>query len=71
MQDGNTRDMIFDIPTTIEHLSDGLTLEPGDIITTGTPAGVGSTTGKFLQAGDTVRISIDNLGTLENPVVQT
>src|SRR5262249_39773863 len=41
MQDGNTRDMIFDIPTTIESLSAGMTLEPGDIISTGTPSGVG------------------------------
>ena len=63
--------MIFTVYQLIEFLTKFLTLEPGDIITTGTPAGVGSTTGKFLQAGDTVRISIDNLGTLENPVVQT
>jgi 2-keto-4-pentenoate hydratase/2-oxohepta-3-ene-1,7-dioic acid hydratase in catechol pathway len=63
--------MIFTVYQLIEFLTKFLTLEPGDIITTGTPAGVGSTTGKGLQAGDTVRISIDNLGTLENPVVQT
>lgn len=70
-QNCSTQQMIFTVYQLIEFLTKFLTLEPGDIITTGTPAGVGSTTGKFLQAGDTVRISIDNLGTLENPVVQT
>ena len=67
MQDGNTRDMIFDIPATIEHLSDGLTLEPGDIISTGTPSGVGfaRTPPIFLNVGDTVQGEVDGIGVLE------
>ena len=67
MQDGNTRDMIFDIPTTIEHLSDGLTLEPGDIISTGTPSGVGfaRTPPIFLNVGDKVEGEVEGIGVLE------
>ncbi len=67
MQDGNTRDMIFDIPTTIEHLSDGLTLEPGDIISTGTPSGVGfaRTPPIFLNVGDKVEGEVEGIGILE------
>ncbi len=70
-QNCSTRQMIFTVYQLIEFLTKFLTLEPGDIITTGTPAGVGSATGKFLQAGDIVRIRIDHLGMLENPVIQT
>ena len=67
MQDGNTRDMIFDIPATIEHLSDGLTLEPGDIISTGTPSGVGfaRTPPIFLNVGDKVEGEVQGIGVLE------
>ncbi len=67
MQDGNTRDMIFDIPTTIEHLSAGLTLEPGDIISTGTPSGVGfaRTPPIFLNVGDKVEGEVEGIGVLE------
>lgn len=67
MQDGNTRDMIFDIPTIIESLSGGMTLEPGDIISTGTPSGVGfaRTPPVFLNAGDKVEGEIEGIGTLE------
>ncbi len=67
-QDASTADLIFDIPSLIEIMSAGLTLHPGDIISTGTPAGVGIgfTQPKFLQSGDTVSITIDNLGTLTN-----
>ncbi len=67
MQDGNTRDMIFDIPATIEHLSDGLTLEPGDIISTGTPSGVGfaRTPPIFLNVGDKVEGEVEGIGVLE------
>lgn len=69
-QDANTRDLIFDVPSLIETLSRGLTLLPGDIIATGTPAGVGIgfDPPRYLQPGDTVRIEIGGIGTLENPV---
>jgi 2-keto-4-pentenoate hydratase/2-oxohepta-3-ene-1,7-dioic acid hydratase in catechol pathway len=66
MQDGNTRDMIFDIPTIIESLSGGMTLEPGDVISTGTPSGVGfaRTPPVFLNPGDKVEGDIEGIGTL-------
>jgi 2-keto-4-pentenoate hydratase/2-oxohepta-3-ene-1,7-dioic acid hydratase in catechol pathway len=68
-QDANTRDLIFDIPGLIETISAGLALVPGDIIATGTPAGVGLgfNPPKFLKPGDSVTISIGGLGTLSNP----
>ena len=68
-QDANTRDLIFDIPGLIETISAGTTLEPGDLIATGTPAGVGLgfKPPKFLKAGDNVTMSITGLGTLSNP----
>jgi len=71
MQDGNTRDMIFDIPTTIESLSSGLTLEPGDIISTGTPSGVGfaRTPPVFLKPGDKVEGEVEGIGVLQVEVV--
>ena len=71
MQDGNTRDMIFDIPTTIESLSAGMTLEPGDIISTGTPSGVGfaRVPPVFLKPGDKVEGEVEGIGTLEVAVV--
>jgi 2-keto-4-pentenoate hydratase/2-oxohepta-3-ene-1,7-dioic acid hydratase in catechol pathway len=71
MQDGSTADMVHRIPALIAFLSEAFTLEPGDVIATGTPAGVGAarTPPRFLRAGDTVRIEIDRLGVLENPVV--
>ncbi len=69
-QDGSTRNLIFDIPSIITFLAQQLTLEAGDVIATGTPAGVGL--GRlprvWLQPGDTVRMEIDGLGVLENPV---
>jgi 2-keto-4-pentenoate hydratase/2-oxohepta-3-ene-1,7-dioic acid hydratase in catechol pathway len=69
-QDALVADLIFDIPTLIETLSATTTLLPGDIIATGTPAGVGIgfTPPKYLRAGDTVRIAIDGLGELTNPI---
>lgn len=69
-QDASTRDLIFDIPTLIETISAGITLYPGDIIATGTPAGVGIgfSPPRYLKAGDTVRIEIEGIGTLSNPV---
>jgi 2-keto-4-pentenoate hydratase/2-oxohepta-3-ene-1,7-dioic acid hydratase in catechol pathway len=68
-QDGHTKDMIFDIPTLIETCSRGITLYPGDIIATGTPAGVGMGMNPptYLRSGDFMRIDIDGIGTLENP----
>ncbi len=68
-QNCSTSQMIFSIYELVEFLTTFLTLEPGDVIATGTPAGVGSATGRFLNGGDTVTISIDGLGVLENAVV--
>lgn len=69
-QDGQTRDMIFDIPTLIASLSEGMTLEPGDILATGTPSGVGYAMDppQFLKAGDTVVCDIAKIGQLKNTV---
>jgi 2-keto-4-pentenoate hydratase/2-oxohepta-3-ene-1,7-dioic acid hydratase in catechol pathway len=69
-QDANTSDLIFDIPTIIETLSAGMTLQPGDVIATGTPAGVGLgfKPPKFLKSGDVMKLTIDQLGTLTNRV---
>jgi 2-keto-4-pentenoate hydratase/2-oxohepta-3-ene-1,7-dioic acid hydratase in catechol pathway len=63
-QRGNTAEMVFKIPYLIAYISAGMTLYPGDIILTGTPAGVGP-----LQAGDTVEVEIDQIGVLRNSVV--
>ena len=67
-QKANTRDLIFDIPTLIETLSAGITLEPGDVIATGTPAGVGIGLDppQFLKSGDRIEITISGIGTLAN-----
>jgi 2-keto-4-pentenoate hydratase/2-oxohepta-3-ene-1,7-dioic acid hydratase in catechol pathway len=67
-QDGATRDMIFDIGTLIETCSRGITLHPGDVIATGTPAGVGMgfVPPRWLQRGDVVKVEIDGLGHIEN-----
>jgi 2-keto-4-pentenoate hydratase/2-oxohepta-3-ene-1,7-dioic acid hydratase in catechol pathway len=69
-QDASTTDLIFDIPTLIETCSRGITLYPGDVIATGTPAGVGMGMKPpvFLKSGDVVRIDIDGIGSLENPI---
>lgn len=69
-QDDVVASLIFDIPTLIETLSRTMTLEPGDIIATGTPAGVGmgQKPPRYLQRGDVVKVHIDPIGTLENPV---
>ncbi len=69
-QDSNTELLYFDIPTLIATISAGITLEPGDIIATGTPEGVGMgfSPPKFLNAGDVVEIEIEKLGVLRNPV---
>ena len=71
MQDASTSEMIFGCAEQIATLSTAFTLEPGDLVSTGTPAGVGfaRTPPVFLRAGDTVRIEIDGVGMIENPVV--
>ena len=70
-QSSNTRELIFDCFYLVEHLTTAFTLEPGDVISTGTPSGVGAAMNPptFLKAGDTVRVAIDKLGELSNPVV--
>jgi acylpyruvate hydrolase len=72
MQDGNTSDMIFSIARTIALLSEAMTLEPGDVIITGTPAGVGYARKPpvFLRPGDVSEVEIEGLGILRNPVVR-
>jgi 2-keto-4-pentenoate hydratase/2-oxohepta-3-ene-1,7-dioic acid hydratase in catechol pathway len=71
MQSSNTSRMIFSIPFLIYYISQGITLEPGDVISTGTPEGVGSFRNPpvFLKPGDVVEVKIEELGTLRNPVV--
>jgi 2-keto-4-pentenoate hydratase/2-oxohepta-3-ene-1,7-dioic acid hydratase in catechol pathway len=70
-QDSNTKYMIFDVPTTIESLSAGLTLEAGDIVATGTPDGVGGarTPPEWLKPGDVVEVEVEGIGILRNRVV--
>ena len=65
-QDSNTSQMIFTLAEQIEHLSSRITLQPGDVILTGTPAGVGAARPEFLKAGDVVKLWIENIGTLSN-----
>ena len=71
MQDANTNDMIFSVAETIALLADVLTLEPGDVIVMGTPAGVGQarTPPVWMKAGDTIEIDIERVGKLSNPIV--
>ena len=64
-QDGTTADMIFDVETLVSHVSSAFTLLPGDVILTGTPAGVG-----LVEAGERVEVEIDGIGTLSNPFVR-
>jgi 2-keto-4-pentenoate hydratase/2-oxohepta-3-ene-1,7-dioic acid hydratase in catechol pathway len=70
-QHSNTRELIFDIPTLVATLSTAFTLEPGDVIATGTPSGVGAAMSppRYLEPGSTVRIEIERVGVLENPVI--
>lgn len=70
MQDANTRDLIFSVVDLIEYLSRGLTLEPGDLIATGTPGGVGDSRSpkRYLREGDVVEVYVEGVGTLRNPV---
>jgi 2-keto-4-pentenoate hydratase/2-oxohepta-3-ene-1,7-dioic acid hydratase in catechol pathway len=63
-QDGNTRDFIFPLDVIIRHITEAMTLHPGDLIATGTPKGVGP-----VVAGDVIEVSVEGVGTLRNPVV--
>ena len=68
VQKGNTSNLIFSVASAVAWLSRTITLAPGDIIATGTPAGVGGPQGIFLRDGDTVEVEVDGLGVLTNPV---
>ena len=67
-QDASTAEMVFPVAAIIAFISRMMTLQPGDVIATGTPSGVGSATGTYLRPGDLVVATIDPIGTLENPV---
>jgi 2-keto-4-pentenoate hydratase/2-oxohepta-3-ene-1,7-dioic acid hydratase in catechol pathway len=71
MQDANTRDLIFSVAELIEYVSRGVTLEPGDVIATGTPSGVGDSRDpkRYLHDGDVIETYVQGVGTLRNPVV--
>jgi 2-keto-4-pentenoate hydratase/2-oxohepta-3-ene-1,7-dioic acid hydratase in catechol pathway len=71
MQDGSTADMLWGVPALIEFISAAITLQPGDVIATGTPSGVGVFRDPpvFLEPGDRVRCEIEGIGTVENPIV--
>ena len=66
MQDSSSANLIFSFAEQIAHLSTRLTLRPGDVIATGTPAGCGAARGRFLQPGDRVRIRVEGIGELHN-----
>jgi 2-keto-4-pentenoate hydratase/2-oxohepta-3-ene-1,7-dioic acid hydratase in catechol pathway len=72
LQSSNTDQLVFDVPQLIAHLSQGLTLEPGDVILTGTPGGVGMARSpqRWLEDGDVVEITIAGIGTLRNRVIR-
>ncbi len=69
LQQGTTANLIFGVAETVAWLSRTITLLPGDIIATGTPAGVGAAQGRFLKAGDTVEVEVDGLGAVVNGVI--
>jgi 2,4-didehydro-3-deoxy-L-rhamnonate hydrolase len=69
-QDGTTADLIFDVPTLVSYLSGITTLVSGDLIFTGTPAGVGAPQGRYLADGDVITTTIDGVGTMTNRVVR-
>jgi len=71
LQSSNTRELIFKIPELIEYLSSITPLEPGDVVSTGTPSGVGlgRTPKRWLRAGETVTVTVEGLGALTNPVI--
>jgi 2-keto-4-pentenoate hydratase/2-oxohepta-3-ene-1,7-dioic acid hydratase in catechol pathway len=68
-QRSSTSDMIYDIYDQIAYLTQVMTLEPGDVLATGTPAGVGIAENRFMKPGDVVRVTIDGLGFIENRFV--
>jgi acylpyruvate hydrolase len=70
LQDSNTRHLIFPVAEIIEYLSRGITLEPGDVIATGTPGGVGDSRvpPRYLQEGEVIEVTVSGVGTLRNPV---
>jgi 2-keto-4-pentenoate hydratase/2-oxohepta-3-ene-1,7-dioic acid hydratase in catechol pathway len=70
-QDSNTKNLIFDCFAIVEHLSTAFTLEPGDVVAMGTPAGVGISMKppQLLKVGDVVRVEIERIGAIENPVI--
>ena len=67
-QDASTAQMIFSVAAIVSFLSQFVTLEPGDIIATGTPSGVGSVSGTYLKPGDVIEATISGIGTLVTPV---
>jgi 2-keto-4-pentenoate hydratase/2-oxohepta-3-ene-1,7-dioic acid hydratase in catechol pathway len=71
LQSSNTRELLFGIPALVEFISTVVTLEPGDVVSTGTPAGVGFARKppRYLQAGDEVVIRVAGIGELRNPVI--
>jgi len=69
VQSQSVSDMVFDVLKIVEHVTSRLTLEPGDIISTGTPAGVGVARGRTLQKGDVVRVQAEGIGHIENQIV--
>ena len=69
-QNASTGDMIFTVAETIAWISSFVTLQPGDVIATGTPSGVGATTGTYLQAGDVVEVETSGLGVLRYVVAE-
>lgn len=70
MQHSNTSDLIFDVPALVVWLSRYITFQPGDLVWTGTPGGVGEARGRFLHDGDVVETEIEGIGTMRNPVVE-
>lgn len=69
-QDSTTADMIFTVPEIIAHVSQVMTLDPGDLIITGTPSGVGSATGRFLNVGDEVVVEVERIGRVRTTIVE-
>ena len=68
VQDSNTKDMIFGVAELVTYISQFMTLTPGTVVVTGTPSGVGSARGRFLQVGDVIEVEIEKLGILTNRV---
>ncbi len=69
VQSQGVSDMVFDVPKIIEHVSSRLTLDPGDVISTGTPSGVGVARGRTLEKGDVVKVQVEGIGLIENRIV--